>query len=216
MKKIYLIVLAITLLLNIGCVKEKKDGLYKGYEIPPYSVISEFENIEIRQYEPFIVAEVEVEGSRKKAARKGFMALAGYIFGKNTNEAKINMTSPVSQENTSKNSEKIAMTSPVNQINQGEEKWLVQFKMPEKYSLETLPKPEDNRIKFKTIVKKKVVAIRFSGFWSDKKFTENTIKLKEFINEKGMEIKGNPIIAYYDDPFTLPWNRRNEIIFEIE
>ncbi len=185
---------------------------YKGYETPHYTTSKQVGDIEIRHYQPRLVAEVKVTGSREKAANQGFMILAGYIFGKNTIDTKIAMTSPVQQEN----SEKIAMTSPVNQEETDEQNWIISFNMPNKYKLETLPKPKNDQIKFKMINSKEVVVIRFSGLWSDKKFAQKQEKLKEFIQENHLTIKGKPAISYYDDPFTFPWNRRNEIMQEVE
>jgi hypothetical protein len=141
------------------------------------------------------------------------MTLARYIFGKNIAEKKVAMTSPVSQVDVS---EKVAMTSPVNQIHEGEKKWLIQFGMPKKYSLENLPRPKDDRIKFKLTASKTVIAIQFPGMWSDEKFSKKRDELNRFIKDQNITTKGSEILAYYDDPFTFPWNRRNEIIWEIK
>lgn len=210
MQKLSILFLSLFLLQSCSC--DVKDGYYKGYETPSYKVLQSSENIEIRKYKSVLVAEVEVEGDRKKASKKGFMILAKYIFGKNLSKEKVAMTSPVEQ----KRSEKIAMTSPVSQIEKNKGKWIVQFSMPSKYSIEGLPKPEDKRIKFKIQNPKTVVAIKFSGSWSDSRFNEEREKLEKFAAQKKLNIKASPIIAYYDDPFTFPWNRRNEIIFEIK
>lgn len=222
MKKIfscsYLLTLTLFLIL-ISCAKKDENGFYKGYEIPSYLVIQKSENIEVRQYKEILVAEVEVEGDRKVAAKEGFITLAGYIFGKNIAREKVAMTSPVNQQEVKQaeeKSQKIAMTSPVSQIKQKGKKWLVQFGMPKSFTLETLPQPKDQRIHFKQIPKKKMVAIVFSGGWSDKRFKENKEKLKKFIEDKSFKARGEAILAYYDDPFTFPWNRRNEVIWEVE
>jgi DNA gyrase inhibitor GyrI len=196
-----------------SCSAKSQAGYYKGYEIPSYKVTKQIGDIEIREYEPNLVAEVEVEGDRKKAANEGFMTLARYIFGKNISEKKVAMTSPVSQKEVA---EKVAMTSPVNQISNGEKKWVIQFGMPKEYKLESLPRPKDSRIKFKITEPKRVIAIRFSGLWRDTKFDEKKDELSRFVKDQNIITKGVPTLAYYDDPFTFPWNRRNEIIWEIK
>lgn len=195
------------------CCNSKKEGFYKGYESPSYKVLQSSENIEIRQYNEMLVAQVETSGKRKEAVKEGFMILAKYIFGENVSKEKVAMTSPVSQKELS---EKIAMTSPVSQIKQDQEKWLIQFSMPSKYTIKTLPKAKNEKIKFKVQKPKKVVAIRFSGSWSDEKFNEAKEKLEIFIAKNKLKTTSNQIITYYDDPFTFPWNRRNEVIFEIK
>jgi effector-binding domain-containing protein len=190
--------------------------MYKGYEIPSYQIIKKSENIELRQYEKTLVAEVEVEGNREEAAKEGFRTLARYIFGKNTAKEKVAMTSPVNQQELQEESQKISMTSPVNQVKQEGKKWLIQFGMPKTFTIETLPTPKDSRIHFKNIPGKKMAAITFAGSWSDQSFDQNQEKLEKFITENGFKTKGEAIIAYYDDPFTFPWNRRNEVIWEVE
>jgi len=217
--KIYVILLA--LMTEASCAKKVENGLYRGYEIPAYQVTKKSENIEIRQYEKVLVAEVEVEGKRKEAVKEGFLILARYIFGKNVAKEKVAMTSPVSQQQVDEEkSQKIAMTSPVSQVEQpgqsDSKKWLVQFGMPKAFTIETLPVPKDSRIRFETIPERKVAAITFAGTWSDQQFTDNKEKLKKFIEKNGLKTNGEAIIVYYDDPMTFPWNRRNEVIWEIK
>jgi len=195
-----------------SCSKTTKEGFYNGYETPKYKVKKQVDNIEIRLYEPKLIAEVEVSGTREKAVEKGFRILASYIFGKNIAEEKMAMTSPVEQ----KSSEKISMTSPVSQTQKSSEIWLVNFTIPSKYNLENLPKAKDERIKFKVENPKKVAAIKFSGSWSDQEFDRQSLELEKFITQNNLKPKSSKTIAYYNDPFTFPWNRRNEIIVEIE
>lgn len=198
------LIVSVLILINVSCAPKTIAGQYRGYETPEYKVIEKKDNIEIRNYEKYLVAEVEVEGNRKEAAKKGFWILAKYIFGKNAAQEKMAMTSPVAQ-----------IASDAAEIAKSQ-KWLVQFKMPKKYSLQTLPKPINQEIKFKEIKVKKAIAITFAGFWCDEKFVKNKEKLKEFAQTNNLELINQPIISYYDDPFTLPWNRRNEIIWEIK
>lgn len=209
---LYLLIAILTISFQ-SCSSKSQDGYYKGYELPPYKITKQIDNIEFREYQPRLVAQVEVEGERQEAAKEGFMTLAKYIFGKNIQEQKVSMTSPVVQEEVS---QKISMTSPVTQIKSENQKWVVQFGMPSKYKIETLPKPKDERIKFKMTKSKKVIAITFASLWSDEKFNEEKEKLAEFIKKNNLKTKGDAIIAYYDDPFTFPWNRRNEIIWELQ
>jgi hypothetical protein len=209
MRNIGLIVMA--LFVN-SCTSAEKSGYYKGYELPVYSVIKSEGDIEIRDYQPALLAEVKAEGTREEAVKKGFRILAGYIFGANSVKETIAMTSPVAQKPVS---EKISMTTPVFQVSAGNE-WLVQFGMPKKYSLETLPKAKDERIVFRLSAPKQIVAIKFSGRWSDALFNENSSRLEKFIAENKLKPLSAPGFAYYDDPFTLPWNRRNEILIEVK
>ena len=180
-------------------------------EHPKYKTLSSFKNIEIRQYKPAIIAEVEVSGTRKEAINKGFKLLANYIFGNNTTQSSISMTAPVQQADSTK----ISMTAPVTQI-QNEKSWLVRFFMPSEYTIQTLPKPNNKLIKIKQFPEKKYAVIRFSGFSTPSKLESNTIKLKNFIAKNNLETSSEPIYSFYNPPWTLPFLRRNEIMIKIQ
>ena len=141
-------------------------------EKPDYKVIQTERNIEIRQYEPMIIAEVEVDGKREDAIREGFRLIADYIFGNNTVQRDIAMTAPVQQQE----SQKIAMTAPVQQQSTGRS-WQISFVMPSKYSMETLPEPKNDRVRLKEIMTKKFVIIKFSGTNSNENVTEHENQL---------------------------------------
>ena len=79
------------------------------YEEPTYTVIESTDRYEVRLYEPYIVAEVDVDGDFESAGGDAFRLLAGYIFGDNVANEKMAMTTPV--ESTT--GTKMAMTAPV-------------------------------------------------------------------------------------------------------
>ena len=179
-------------------------------EKPDYKVIQTERNIEIRQYEPMIIAEVEVDGKREDAIREGFRLIADYIFGNNTVKRDIAMTAPVQQQE----SQKIAMTAPVQQQSTGRS-WQISFVMPSKYSMETLPEPKNDRIRLKEIMTKKFVVIKFSGTNSNENVTEHENQLMNYIEANQIKIIDSPKYAFYNAPWTLPFMRRNEVMIEI-
>ena len=179
---------------------------YKGNETPTYTVEKTDGPIEIRAYAPHIAAEVSVSGSRDAAVGAGFRLLAGYIFGGNEPKQKVAMTTPVTQ------SEKIAMTTPVTQTGGGND-WTVQFMMPAEYTLATLPKPKDSRIRFVTTESRRMAVLRFSGIATTAATTQRTAELRVWAAAQGLALQDPPQFFYYDAPFTLPWNRRNEVAF---
>ena len=180
-------------------------------EKPDYKVIQSEQNIEIRQYEPMIIAEVEVDGKREDAIRDGFRLIADYIFGNNTVEQNISMTAPVQQ----KENKKIAMTSPVQQQLAGKS-WQISFVMPSKYNMDSLPVPNNNRVRLKEILTKKFVVIEFSGTNSNENVTEHENQLMSYIEANQIKIIGSPKYAFYNAPWTLPFLRRNEVMIEIK
>jgi hypothetical protein len=107
-------------------------------ESPRYRVVQKDNKFEIREYDDYILAEVEIDGNFSSALQKGFRILAGYIFGDNTSKTHISMTVPVTQQ--AAGSEKIEMTAPVTSspIEEGK-KYKIAFTMPSKYTMETLP-----------------------------------------------------------------------------
>ena len=172
---------------------------YKNYELPKYQVQKVVnEKIEIRYYQPRLVAEVSVFGTRKEAVKNGFRTLVSYIFGNNASKSNIEMT------------------SPVNQVKQASNQWLVQFGMPHYFTLDTLPKPKNTNIVLKILPTQKNAVINFSGVWSDEKFAVHLQELQKYLIENNLSTIAEPSFAYYDDPFTFPWNRKNEIIWQIQ
>jgi hypothetical protein len=175
-----------------------------------YTVLESHNNIELRDYAPMIVAEAEVSGERAKAISQGFRTIADYIFGNNAATQKVAMTAPVIQQQ----SEKIAMTAPVIKQSSGDA-WKVRFVMPAKYTLETLPKPNNPAVKLKEVKGKRFAVIRFSGLAGEKSLKEHTQKLMDYVSEKKLNAISAPVYAFYNPHWTLPLLRRNEVMVEI-
>ena len=206
-KKWTMITSIIGLILIVGVLA---GPLMSDVEKPDYKVIQSEQHIEIRHYEPMIIAEVEVEGKREDAIRDGFRLIADYIFGNNKVKLDIAMTSPVQQQE----SQKIAMTAPVQQQSTGRS-WQISFVMPSKYIMESLPEPNNDRVRLKEILTKKFVVIEFSGTNSNENVTKHENQLMNYIEANQIKIIGSPKYAFYNAPWTLPFMRRNEVMIEI-
>ncbi|MEM9404203.1 MAG: heme-binding protein, partial [Pseudomonadota bacterium] len=135
-------------------------------EEPAYEVLSATDDYEIRRYEPYIVAETDVEGPYKDAGNQAFGILAGYIFGKNRQSEKMAMTAPV-ESRQADDGVKMAMTAPVTSRPSDAAPGLFTygFVMERKYTLDTLPEPIDPRIRIREVPAKIVAVHRFSGSW---------------------------------------------------
>jgi effector-binding domain-containing protein len=183
-------------------------------EEPKYSVIESHDPIEIRDYAPKIIAQTDVTGERNEAISQGFRVIADYIFGNNISaqkvSQKIEMTAPVLQQQ----SETIAMTAPVLQEGTGNS-WSVAFVMPDAYTMETLPKPNNDLVKIINVPEKRFAVIRFTGLASDTSLQNQTEKLKSFIKAHDLKAVSGPAYAFYNPPWTLPFMRRNEVMIEI-
>jgi effector-binding domain-containing protein len=191
-------------------------GKLMAYEEPKYKILEKTEDIEIREYTSYIVAETIVSEDFEDAGNEAFSSLFGYIGGKNISQESIEMTTPVRQEKVEAEGQEIEMTVPVTQESVDSGQYRISFVMPSRFTLATLPKPKDERVQLREIPAKKVAVIRYSGTWSKNNYDENLSLLYTFLNEKGYQIKGNPVWARYNPPF-MPWfMRRNEIMIEIK
>lgn len=191
---------AVAAALPVGATAES----YGKYEAPSYVVERRLGDVEIRSYAPHIVAEVTVRGDRRDALSTGFRILAGYIFGGNTTRQSVDMTSPVAQ------SQKIDMTSPVTQ--EGVDGlWTVSFMMPSKWTLESLPDPTNEAIRLRQTDDVRQAVVIFGGRATAAAIEAAEQTLTQTLSEAGLAGSGPMIYNFYDDPMTLPWNRRNEV-----
>jgi hypothetical protein len=176
-------------------------------EEPAFEVVRQLEGAEIRQYAPYVVAEVLVNADADKAGNEAFPILAGYIFGKNKGERKLEMTAPVTQAAAPV---KMAMTAPVTQT-QATGGYIVQFVLPKDVTLATAPEPIDPRVKLREVPASRVAVIRYSGFWSQANYDEHLEKLKAALRAADLRWSGEPVLSRYNPPFTPWFLRRNEI-----
>lgn len=168
-------------------------------EIPAYTVAERDGRFELRDYPALRVAEVTTRGDREDAVRAGFRPLARYIFARE------------------REGEKIAMTAPVTQarVADGAPEWQVRFVMPQKYDLADLPRPAGSDVRLVETAPQRMAAIRFSGSWQDARMDAREAELRRWLAERGLEPIGPAVYAYYDDPFTPGFMRRNEVLLEV-
>jgi len=200
-------------------------------ESPGYTLEMKDDHFEIRRYPDYILAQVDVESDYDSAISIGFSILAKYIFGSNKKSKSIPMTTPVSEEKI-KGSEKIPMAAPVTQESVGSEKIAmaapvteeeanenihrISFTMPSKYTLKTLPEPDDERIKFKEVKNQKTAVLRFSGRVKKKLAMEKMEEMRKWLDKHNLKPKSNFVVAQYNNPAVTGFFRRNEILVEIE
>lgn len=202
-----IISLAITFITFIAAMPNTAHAI----EEPAYTVIQKTDVFEVRQYAPYLVAEVIVPGPASEAGSQGFSLLGGYIFGKNKGERKLEMTAPVTQTALESSPPvKLEMTAPVTQA-PAAGGFAVQFVMPKGYTLATLPEPVDAKVKLREVLGQRVAVIRFSGGWSQSAFEAQLQTLRAALATAGIQTQGEPVSSRYNSPFSLPFLRRNEI-----
>ena len=200
-------------------------------ESPTYTLEKKEDHFEIRRYPDYILAQVDVESDYDSAIGIGFSIFGKYILGGNKKQKSIPMTTPVSEEKIegseripmaapvtqeSFKSENIPMAVPVTEEASGEKMHRISFTIPAKYTLKTLPEPDDERIKFKEVKNQKTAVLRFSGRVKKKLAFEKMEEMKKWLKENKLRPKSNYIVAQYNNPAVPGFFRRNEILVEIE
>lgn len=176
-------------------------------EEPDYEVVRKLDTVELRQYSPYVVAEVVLNSTAEEAGNQAFPILAGYIFGKNKGEKKFAMTAPVTQTAAPV---RMDMTAPVTRaaVPGG---MLVQFVLPKDVTLASAPEPIDPRVQLRLVPASQWAVIRYSGTWSQSNYQEHLALLKAALDAAGVATQGEPVLARYNAPFTPWFLRRNEI-----
>ena len=186
-------------------------GIRMGTEEPHYIATKLTDRAEIRRYGPRIAAETTVNADDERARNIGFRRLAGYIFGANHRAETIAMTAPVSQQS----GDRIAMTAPVAQTRGDENTSVIRFFMPSKWTMETLPEPNDEQVKLVEIPSETYAVLRFTGDRSPTAVAARTTELLAVLREHDIEVTGEPTAWFFDPPWTLPFRRRNEIAIPV-
>ena len=153
-----------------------------------YILLKEINDIEIRKYSKSLNA--SYHDNSKENRNNYFKNLAAYIFGENDK------------------SENISMTSPVTMKLHGNKEMI--FRMPEKYSINTIPKPNNNEIKIFEIEPCIKAAIKYGGY-SNKRIEEIKIEqLKNTLLKNNLTHDNKFEVLVYNSPYKI-LNRKNEI-----
>jgi len=165
------------------------------YETAKYEVVKTIsKKIEIRKYQTLILAKIS---SDNKSQNDNFRSLFKFISGENKKDQEIKMTTPVFKE-------------------KGKKTKTMSFVMPSKFNKKNTPIPNNKNIKIEVQKDAKFIAIKFSGRAIDKNFNKYQKILEQEIkkNKIKADLK-NPINAYYNSPWTLPFLKRNEVLFKL-
>jgi len=164
-------------------------------ETAQYEILADFDGFEIRKYPELLVASTPLTSDSYSAnSRAGFQKIASYIFGGNSSNLKISMTSPVQMEISDHSS--------------------MSFYMPSEMSREQLPIPNRNDVNIKIEPMKIVASIEFSGWASDSVLEEKFKELKNKLIENKIDFEDNYSYLGYNPPYQLV-NRKNEVIIKL-
>lgn len=158
-------------------------------ETPDYQVAEKDGKFEVRDYPAMTVA-------RTAMGDGDFMRLFRYISGGNEAE------------------QKIAMTAPVLVQHKGEESGM-SFVVPREVAAKNVPAPKAPEVSVDTMPAARFAAFTYSGRRTDKNEAEALAKLRAWMEKKNLTAEGEPVFAYYDPPWTLPFMRRNEVMLRV-
>ncbi|WP_462322667.1 SOUL family heme-binding protein [Halochromatium sp.] len=178
---------------------------------PDFEVVETGDGFELRRYEPFNVAQVQVRaGDFAAASERAFELLVGYIQRGNSGGRNLPMMAPVRQQ---------ALADPAGSAvpagKGGERDWLVQFVMPKEYPLSYLPAPLDQRVSLQRLSPQLVAAKRYGGGWGEARYREEEADLIDAVYASGRSLIGEPIFARYNAAFVPGFLRRNEVLVEV-
>jgi hypothetical protein len=194
--------------------------LPEGLETPEYEVVvKRSSGYEVRRYDPFSVCSVSMEKTRpvdayktdatisdpKMGGARSFGALAGYLFGKNQQETAMKMTTPVLSSGQGSD-RKMSFVLPSDFWKDG--------------SLQLAPKPmEGSGVDLEVNMGGERAVVMFGGYASksevdlrQKKLLDSLAKDKEWEADKTEPFQ----LAQYNDPFTPPWKRLNEVSLRVQ
>jgi hypothetical protein len=162
------------------------------YEEPKYKLIKSTDVYEIRQYQDRLA----VETTQSKSQNGAFRRLFNYISGSNESSSKIAMTVPVIQ---SKDSNGASML----------------FFLPKSFTKQSAPLPDGDDVKLITVKGGFYAVTKYSGRSTDQNFIKHSALLFEALRKDNILTIGDPMMATYNGPFTLPFMRRNETMYRV-
>ena len=170
----------------------------EGLETPSYQVISKNDIYEIRKYSSYSVCGTKMAADNEATENptmpgQSFNALAGYLFGDNTLDEKMSMTTPV-------------ITVDGN----------MEFVLPSPITADTAPMPKTQDIFLKDVPSETVAVVEFTGFATDGEVARQRALLEDALLADGVMYDNLSFKVFqYNPPYTLPWLRRNEVCLKV-
>lgn len=170
----------------------------EGLETPSYQVISKNDVYEIRKYSSYSVCGTKMAAENDATENpsmpgQSFNALAGYLFGENTLDEKMSMTTPVIMVDGN-----------------------MEFVLPSPITADTAPMPKTQDIFLKDIPSETVAVVEFTGFATDGEVSRQRALLEDALLADGVMYDNLSFkVLQYNPPYTLPWLRRNEVCLKV-
>lgn len=208
-------------------------GLYvnRTTERVPYDSLASYDEVEIRRYPRTILVETTADSTED-----AFRRLFRYISGENESSEDVEMTAPVASDapdDEESRSEQVSMTAPVRtdraadasegvsmtapvRTNDEGSTVTMSFYLPADYTPATAPTPTDSRVRL-VVQPPQTLAVKSFSWWATGgRVAKQRSALLETLAENGVDLRGEPFLLQYNDPYTPPFMRRNEVAVEVE
>ncbi len=152
---------------------------------------------EIRHYRSYLVAETTVDGEFDSVGSVAFRRLAGFIFGRNSDQRKMNMTVPVTRQVV------------------GEDRHRYRFVMESAFNESDLPQPLDDTVTIVRVSDGYYAARPYRGNRNERRFRRVEAALLDDLERDDIEVVGAAQSAVYSGPMTPPMLRHNEVLIPV-
>lgn len=172
-------------------------GLYT----PAYTVLKKTDQYEVRKYSQYGVCSTSIPASESESevagpleSGTGFSVLASYIFGKNAQEKRMSMTTPVI-------------------MRAGK----MEFVLPSGMTSAEAPAPTSTDIELQDVAAETVAVLEFPGLATDGEVSRQRALLEDALLGDGIFYDNLSFKLFqYNPPYTLPWLRRNEVSLGVD
>ena len=166
-----------------------------------FRVLHTYEDFELREYLPCVIAEVKVSANYSTATRSAFSSLFNYISQGNESSQKIAMTAPVITAQKADRSDSAG--------------WYVSFVMPSGSAFDHMPHPNDSQVKLRELDTETCVAKSFRGTATDELSRKKVQELRTSASKANIALSDETRICRFDPPFKPSFLQYNEIVIPI-
>ncbi|WP_435347721.1 SOUL family heme-binding protein [Haloarchaeobius sp. HRN-SO-5] len=207
-----------TKLLTLGGVLAGVAGLWTAWGVyarttaapVPYTTLDEFEGVELREYPDLVAVETTAGGDVE-----AFRRLYDYISGGNRRAEDVAMTAPVATADAGEDGTDVPMTAPV-ATSESEDGVTMRFYLPGTYTIESAPEPTNDSVELVRIEAHRAAVVPFGWYATDRRIEHAGQHLLDTLAAYGIDTVGSPYLLRYNDPWTPPWMRRNEVVVDVE
>ena len=166
-----------------------------------FRVLQTYEDFELREYLPCVIAEVKVSANYSTATSSAFSSLFNYISQGNESSQKIAMTAPVITAQKADRSDSAG--------------WYVSFVMPSGSAFDHMPHPNDSEVRLRELDTETCVAKSFRGTATDELSRKKVQELRASASKANIALSDETRICRFDPPFKPGFLQYNEIVIPI-